>query len=141
MPSHVTKREAQAVTDYAADLIALLALPRYRVLVMTDPADDDAIAEIDTVEGKWVARLWLASDWMKRTSDERRETITHEVLHLIHQRVDAVVIEDARQLMHDHEADDLARRYTRETELMVDHLAVFLAETHALQAAWDKAHK
>lgn len=139
MPSHVTKREAQAVADYAADVIALLALPRWRILIMEEPCDDDCIASIDSVEGKYTAQLWLCTDWMKRADDERRDTITHEVLHLLHFRVDHIIA-DARDLMHDHEHDALHHRYRRETELMVDHLAGFLADTHRLRDAWEHHH-
>lgn len=138
--SHVTKREAQAVCDFAAEVLTVLHMPGWQILVMDDPADDDDIAAITTVEGKYTAQLWLAADWMKRSDDDRRETIVHEVLHLLHFRINHVV-DDARSLMHDHEHDDLQRRYWRETELMVDHLAKYLSRTHNLGEAWDLAHQ
>jgi hypothetical protein len=106
---------------------------------MDDPADDDDLGSISTVDGKYTAQLYLASDWMKRTDEERREVIVHEMLHLLHFRVDHV-LDDARDLMHDHEHAQLQRRYRRETELMVDHLAKFLSRTHTLAEAWDVAH-
>lgn len=137
--SHVTKREAQAVCDFAADVMTLLHMPGWQILVMEAPADDDCIASIIPVEGKYVAQLSLARDWMKRSSDERRETVVHEVLHLLHFRVNHV-IDDAGDFMHAHEHGAIRRSYWRETELMVDHLAKFLAETHSIEEAWEAAH-
>lgn len=139
LPHHTTKREAQAICDYAVDVIGALGLPGWRVLLMEDPCDDDCLACIVPVEGKYTAQLYVCTDWMKRDDDERRDTITHEVLHLLHFRVDHV-LDDARDLMHDHEHDALHKRYRRETELMVDHLAGFLARTHTLRESWAKAH-
>jgi hypothetical protein len=138
--SHVTKREAQAVCDFAADVLSALCMPSWQVLVMEEPADEDCVASISTVEGKYTAQLYLASDWMKRTDHDRRETVVHEVLHLLHFRVNHVV-EDVALLLREHEAAELDRRYHRETELMVDHLAKFLSRTHSLTEAWAAAHK
>ncbi|WP_299055077.1 hypothetical protein [uncultured Nocardioides sp.] len=138
--SHVNKKEAQAVADYATDVAYALSLPRWRILVMTDPCGDDAMATVDTVDGKWTARIWLCEDWMTQPYDTRRETITHEVCHLIHMRLADTVIEDSKPLMRNGDHRDWTRRVRREFELMVDHLAVFLAETHSLERAWDKAH-
>jgi hypothetical protein len=137
--SHVTKREAQAVADFASEVLTALRMPSWQVLVMEEPADEDCVASISTVEGKYTAQLYLASDWMKRTDQDRRETVVHEMLHLLHFRVNHV-IEDAELLLREHEAADLDRRYHRETELMVDHLAKFLSRTHTLEQAWDAAH-
>lgn len=137
--SHITKREAQAVCDFAAEVLTALRMPAWTILVMEEPADDDDLGSINYVEGKYTAQLWLSSDWMKRTDQDRRETVVHEVLHLLHFRVNHV-IDDARDLMPNHEHDALQRRYRRETELMVDHLAKFLAGTHSLESAWDIAH-
>lgn len=137
--SHVSKSEARAVCDFAANVVSALHMPGWKILVMDDPCEDDALASISWVDGKYTAQIYLCAGWMNRSSDERRETVVHEVLHLLHFRINHV-IDDARDLMHDHEHDALARRYQRETELMVDHLAKFLAETHNLEEAWDKAH-
>lgn len=139
MPKHVTKREAQAIADFAIEILAALHMPGWQILISEEPTDEDDIAAISPMDTKYTAVLYLASDWMKRSEEERRETIVHEVLHLLHFRVNHV-FEDARNLMHDYEHDALQLRYTRETELMVDHLAKFLSRTHSLEGAWDTAH-
>ena len=137
--SHVTNREAQAVADFAAEVLGALSMPSWQVLVMEKPAHEDAVASITPVEGKYTAQLYLCSDWMKRTDQDRRETVVHEVLHLLHFRINHVIA-DAADLMREHEHDALEVRYRRETELMVDHLAKFLSRTHTLEQAWDVAH-
>lgn len=138
--SHITKREAQAVCNFALDVIGMLHLPGWQVLVMEEPCHDDALASIDRTYGKYTAEIRLCADWMTRSHDERRETITHEVLHLLHFRIDHI-FGDARRAAPKHQRKVLARRYRHETELMVDHLAKFLSRTHTLSEAWDHAHQ
>lgn len=77
---------------------------------------------------------------MKIDYNERREVITHEVMHLCHAQTSTVVIDDSAAFMHDHEHADWVRRVRREFERMVDHLAAFMAATHNLEQAWDDAH-
>ena len=139
--SHVTKREAGAICDYAANLCSVMRMPGWRILVMHDqPENEDAHASIDWIDQRHVARLYLNAEWMTYDSDIRRECITHEVLHLLHSRVSTVALDDAQPYMHAHEHGDWSRRVRREFELMVDHLASFMADTHTLRDAWDTAH-
>lgn len=139
--SHVTKREAQAVCNYAAAMCRTMGMPGWRIVVSEEPADDDANASIDWIDQRHLAKLWLGTEWMTLDYAERREVITHEVLHLLHSKVSTVVLDDSRGYMHDHEHDDWARRVRREFELMVDHLAQWMTTTHSLVEAWDAAHK
>lgn len=138
--SHVTNREAQAIVDYAVNLCAALHLPGWTINLQVDPCEDDANASIRQLEGRWLAQLWVSSDWMKLDYDERRQHITHEVLHLLHFPVSDVVLEDSKTYMHPHEHADWERRVRRQFELMVDHLASWMADTHSLKEAWDAAH-
>lgn len=138
--SHVTKREAQAVCNYAANLCDLLGMQTWRILVMDEPCDDDANASVEWIDQRYVAQLSLAEGWMKVDYHQRREIVTHEVLHLLHSKVSTVVLDDSEPFMHDHEHRDWERRVRREFELMVDHLAGFLAKTHTLEQSWDAAH-
>lgn len=138
--SHVTSREAQAVADFACELLGYLDMPGWRVLVLEDPCDTDATASIDNVFGQYTAQLRLCGDWMKLPDEKRLETVTHEVVHLLHIRINHV-FEDAQEYMHDHEHESLMRRYRRETEYMVDHLAKFIARHSTIRQVWDNAHK
>lgn len=136
---HVTRKEAQAVIDFAGYVLHELGLPAWQICVMDEPSDEDAFADIRTIEGRWVAELRLCSTWEQVDYDERRQTVVHEVLHLLHYSVNHV-IEDASDLMHDHEWEGLNRRYHRATEYMVDHLARFLDSHSDLRTRWDRVH-
>lgn len=139
MAKHCTKKEADAVATFAGEVLAALRMPQWTILVMEDPCDEDALAEINPIEGKHAAQLYLCEGWMKRSEQERMNTIVHEVCHLVHNDVSDHV-HDAKDLMHDHEFEAFWARFKRSCEYMVDHLAFFLCETHTIQGAWDKAH-
>lgn len=139
--SHVSGREAQAICDYAAELCRTLRMPRWLILLLEEPCSKDAQASIKWIDQRWVAQLAVCRDWMKLDYDKRRTAITHEVLHLLHSQLSTVVIDDSAPYMHGHEHEDWVRRVTREFELMVDHLATFMADTHTLEQAWDAAHR
>jgi hypothetical protein len=139
--THVTDEEAEAIVEFAATVVGALGLPRWTIMVMEAPTtdEDDAQATVKPVDGRYVAQMHLNAEWMTYDDETRRQAIVHEVLHLIHARVNDAV-SDAKFLMHDYEYDALWARYQRETELMVDHLALFLDDTRTLKEAWDKAH-
>lgn len=138
--SHVTKREAEAICSYAAEVMAALHMPAWAILVMEEPCDPGSEATIDWINQRYVAQLYLSPEWMKFDYDRRRDTVTHEVLHLLHAKVSTVVLDDSQSYMHKHEHKDWARRVRREFEFMVDHLAGWMARTHSLKQAWDTAH-
>lgn len=137
---HVTRKEAQAVVDFACFVAAQLGLPKWAITVLDEPADDDAMASIEPLGWRWVAELKLNQDWMTYDSAARRNTIVHEVCHLLHYGINHV-IEDAADLMHDHEWQQINRRYHRATEYMVDHLAGFIDSHYDLRAEWDRLHE
>lgn len=137
--SHVANHEADAVLEYATDVLKTLGMANWVIFIMDDPCTGDAYASVEPVEGRYVAQIWLADDWMDLADDIRRNSITHEVLHLVHARINSV-ISDAEEFMHDYEYAAFKRRYMRETELMVDHFATFMSDTHRLVDAWDDAH-
>lgn len=139
--SHVSDAEATAVLDYATNLLATLRMPAWTVLIMENPADDDCLASVVPVDGRYSAQLYLCADWEKRSHEERRTVVTHEILHLLHRNVSVAVLDDSQDLMHAWEHEQWERRVRRELELMVDNLAHFLAETHTLVEAWDAAQR
>jgi hypothetical protein len=76
--------QADALLIFMSRLMNAMGLPSYRIHIMEEPADDEAIAEIKCIEDRYVAELYLCQEWLERRDEERRDTITHEVLHLWH---------------------------------------------------------
>lgn len=140
MSDHVTAAEQQAIANYMTHLTRTLGMPSWRIWYDDEPAPGDTIAQVQFTKGRYVAELRLCSDWMTRTEDDRRDTITHEVLHLLHRDLSDWVEDDLVELMHDHEHDRIHRQFKRLIELHVDHLALFMATTHDLTQAWTDAH-
>lgn len=137
---HVPRKEREAVLAYAVDVMAALHMPRWIIMIMDEPCDADSQARVETLDQRWIGQIYLSRNWMKLDYDERRLCVTHEILHLLHRNLECAVVDDSRNLMHDWEHDDWTRRVKREFELMVDHLAMFLTDTHTLGQAWDLAH-
>lgn len=136
---HVTNAEQTAVLWYAVEVCKALGLPTWKLAIMEKPARKDAEAMIRATDGRHFANIWLSRDWMTFDDDTRRNAITHEVCHLLHPRVDDVM-RDARTFMHPHEWNPWFDQYHREMELVVDHLAMFMADTFRLVEAWETAH-
>jgi hypothetical protein len=124
---------------YISRLMTAMGLPSYRIKIMDEPADEEAIAEIRCVEGRYVAEVYLCKDWMKRDPDEQRDTITHEVLHIWHRQLSDWLYSELQDLMHDHEFSRIERQFKSHAELMVDNIAMILADTHRLKEEWEEA--
>jgi hypothetical protein len=127
------------VLAYATNVMKTLGMAQWVVIIMHEPCSDDANASVEWVDGRYVAQIRLSQDWMQLRDEVRRNVITHEILHLVHCRV-SDSIDEGRDLMHAHEWSPYRRRIQRETELMVDHFATFMADTHRLVDAWHEAH-
>ena len=138
---HVTDATRRAICDYACALMRTLRMAQWTIAISGEPSDDDCYASITSIPTRHYATIRVCSEWYELDEDTQRNSITHEVLHLLHKRVDAVVLEDTEDLMHDYEHRQLERAYRRETELMVDHLAGFMGDTHQLAEAWRHAHQ
>ena len=136
---HVTEAESDAVLWFAVEVCKALGLPAWKIVLMSKPASKGAEAEIQVYKARYVASLWLHKDWMTFSDEDRRQAIVHEVCHLLHPRVDAVV-RDAQTFMHPYEWKPWQGQYWREIELMVDRLALFMTDTFRLQDTWKLAH-
>lgn len=133
---HIGEIEARRVSLFAAEIGEYLSLPRYRYNVMIDACDEDALASIHTVEHRHIAQIYVSTEWMDRSDEERMNTIIHEVCHLLHRDVDFAV-KSGKQYMHDWEFVSVWTGYTREVELMVDYLAQFIQNFSTVQKSWD----
>lgn len=134
---HVSDIEARRVALFAAEVGEYLSLPRYRYIVMVEPCDNDAMATIHTLSHRHVAQIYLSDEWMDRTEGERMNCVIHEVCHLLHRDLDYAV-KGGQQYMHDWEFRSVWTHYTREVELMVDYLALFIERFSTVQESWER---
>lgn len=137
--AHVSRKEADKIVAFVRRMLNLLHMPLWTILVMEEPSEEGTLACIDVVDQRYVAQLYLCERWKDLPKHTKIEVLVHETLHLIHVRVNDV-FDDAADYMHAHEHTSLRRRYRRETELMVDHLAKFIAGTHKVEEAYDDSH-
>lgn len=84
---HVTQFEGERVVRFAAWLLTMLRLSNWRVDLAADPAEEENIASVHMTEGRHVATVYLASDWMQRLDEERMNCIIHEMMHVVHYRL------------------------------------------------------
>lgn len=137
---NIPKDHLDALMIYATDLMAAMGLPIYRLLIMEKPASKGTAAQIRPTEDRYIANLFLCRRWMQLTEDERRETITHEVLHLWHRELTDWFRSEVHDLVQMHEYFRLERQYDHIVELMVDQIAMIMSDTHRLKEAWEEAH-
>jgi len=86
------KRDRLAlVGDWVNAALPTLNLSIWRVTVAKAPAGQDAWAEIDPRSQSHEAELYIGWDLLKQPAERVREILTHELLHLVTCRADAVV--------------------------------------------------
>lgn len=97
--SHISKAQVRKVEAWIAEALRTLDLNFWRVYVAAEePSSDDAIAMIEPTDGRRIAMLYLSERFLTDPLSEQMETLTHEVLHLLH-----------------HDADEVIRRFFRES--------------------------
>jgi len=126
---------------FISKLMVAMGLPAYRILIMDKPADKGSIAEVIYTDDRYVAQVYLSKDWMSRPEDERRDTIVHEVLHLWHRPLSDWFRDDVHEAVNVGDFVRLERQFHAVTELMVDQMALILADTHRIKEEWEEAHR
>lgn len=129
-----------ALLIFISKLMNTMGLPSYRILIMEKAADKGSIAEIHRVEDRFVAELYLCKDWLSRDEEEQRDTIVHEVLHLWHRGLTDWFYFELQERVHVSDFVRLEDQFHHVTELMVDHIALILSDTHRLKEEWQNAH-
>jgi hypothetical protein len=81
----------QSTTEWVEAAKTLLGLSSWRVTVSDAPASQDAWAEIECQDQDNAATLYLNHELWKQPPDIIRETLTHEMCHIILSRADRVV--------------------------------------------------
>lgn len=85
-------------------------------------------ADVTVTEGKHSAAIRLCSQFWDLTPEQRRETIVHEMLHVVHWRAIDGIGNGWAKLVKEQEAFDAVWALTStEVELMVDQLTAIIA--------------
>lgn len=118
---HFTPDEADAIQLYIDKLAGLLGLGQWDVFLSLSSADPGTNASVHPVYGRRVCPISVNRDWWSYSPRVQRNTIVHELLHIVHNAQTEVIRTSPTSTW-------MWRTFERETELMVDHLAGVLAE-------------
>lgn len=78
----------ELVQDWLADSLGRLSLSHWHVKVLKEPAPSDCYADIDPHAQAYRATLRLSHDFWVQTPEEQRNTLAHELSHLLLARLD-----------------------------------------------------
>lgn len=125
-----TEAQLDAVAAYVNDVRRRLFLGNWGIEVLRRlPEDDEAIAEIDSCAGRYVATLAFGPSFWTHKPESQRQTIAHELLHLTHFMVaDAVRLGEYKRELGQTTYDHLYAQVKLGLEYMVDQLATIVAE-------------
>jgi hypothetical protein len=120
---------AQALADYIRSIADRLGLGHWTVFLGSEPAEEHARAQVQPVEGRYVASIHVQADWWDSAPHERRNDIVHELLHLAHRdQTDVIRVGLLRSGFLSEAAGNMVwSLFATETERMVDHLTGVLA--------------
>ncbi|HVM30779.1 MAG TPA: hypothetical protein VM305_08455 [Candidatus Limnocylindrales bacterium] len=83
----------EALTEYIAQVRDALNLQAYKIVLRDGPPPgrEEATAMIQPVDGRMMAELWLGPSFWIETPEEQRQTIAHEMLHVLHRDATDVI--------------------------------------------------
>lgn len=111
-----TDLEANHLQRYIDEVKMILGLVGWDIYLATKVCTKDAFASIHPVYGRHSAALAVCQEWYTLPLTVQRNTIVHELLHVIHNRATEVIRTAPTSTWQ-------WRTFEREIELMVDHLA------------------
>lgn len=123
--NHFTPEQAQSLQKYINILAEMLDLGHWDIFLTHESAKDDTNASIHPVYGRHVAALSVNKGWFSYSREVQRNTILHELLHVVHNRQTEVIRTT-------HQINAVWTTFERETELMVDGLANALEDLFPL---------
>jgi hypothetical protein len=132
--------EGMRVLNFAAHIADHLGMPKYRWMLGDEPSDEDCHAAIKVSSKRYVAVISVNAKWVDYTDHVKAETISHEVLHAFLSRLDEIWDQSAFN-EHTPTAHSLVlqRVWTREMELVVDLLTMYVDRKEDLVAIWKEA--
>jgi hypothetical protein len=122
-----TKRDRwDDLEAYVSEIQDALNVANWKVTIARDASDIDSWADINPHEQNLTAELRVSHDFWRQTPEHQRETLVHEVLHLVTARLDQTVeaLEDALGKVI---WSVFERQFENATERTVDHLAKVIA--------------
>ena len=126
-----TTEQADALQKYIWEIRRLMFLDHWDVFLAKDAAEEDVNASFHPVPGRFVAALKVCPGWFKQTTEEKRNDIVHELIHLVHRdqtETIRVALQDSGYLP-PKAFTLLWGSFAGHTEGMVDHLTSVIAPT------------
>ncbi len=112
---------------YVAIVQPLLRLSQWEIYVQFQyPSREGALAESDTVRGRWVATIRFGDGHFLDAPQDQRNTVIHELLHVVTANERRVVWESYECPLPG-DKSIAWKAYDFEQEMVMDHLATVLA--------------
>jgi hypothetical protein len=134
----LSKARRAALQEYVSTVRRELYLQHWEIRLPDEyPNDDDAIAEIDPCDGRYVATVRFGDDFWSESRERARAIIVHELLHLQHVRLTNMIrLGQYRQQLGAGLYEHLEAELKREAEYMVDALTTVVAPSVPLPKRW-----
>lgn len=136
--------EVDSISNYLDWLRGTLGLPQWKIYLAYNPALTGTTASIEVETLKYTAVVHVCLDWVTRDPAEQAMVLLHEVLHVTHHRVSAIVHDELYDLVPIRYAlvcHGLSNRMKNESERMVDALAVALADALDATTVWNEIRR
>lgn len=130
-----SEKDFEALRDYVRKLVPLLGLQHFELRLQFEepPGRPDAIAMVDSVPGTMLVRLFVSPRFWTETREYQRETILHELIHLMHREVTDLVENGKLEAVLGTPAFTLfIGAYRDQVEKMVDRMATTFDEFYPL---------
>lgn len=115
-----TRDQVDALQFYIQDLSRMMNLDNWDIYIGREASAAHTLASVHPVYGRHIAVIAVSKDWWSFTPEIQRNTIVHELIHVIHNRQTEVIRTTPM-------STGLWRTFERETEMMVDHLTIVFA--------------
>lgn len=130
--------EVIRVLEFAKWVANRLGMPAYRWMFGEEPSEEDCHASINVSSKRYVGVIKVNPRWADYETRVKAESIVHEVLHAFMSRLDEVwdqtVFNEHVPTSH---ALVLQRVWTREMELVVDLLTMYVYKVEEIVEAWE----
>jgi hypothetical protein len=120
-------REIAACYRYILAAQKILLMEHWLVTMAKVPAPPDYIARMQRANSQHHGTCELGEDWTKIDAGEKRETIAHELLHLLTSQQDALAMDDVKPHLGTVAYRMHSDAYRRAMEFAHDHISRLVA--------------